>query len=197
MSLARLEADVRACEVCVEHLPLGPRPLVKINARARILVIGQAPGRKAHESGVPWNDPSGDRLRAWLGVSRETFYGDPALALMPMGFCFPGTGRGGDLAPRPECRETWHEALLAAMPEVRLTLLIGRYALDAYLPEFKGRSVTEAVASWSELLPSRLPLPHPSPRNNRWLKRNPWFERDVLPALRSQVTPWMSAPASE
>ena len=186
-SLRKLSKEVSACEICREHLPLGPRPLFKIHARARILVIGQAPGRKAHESGIPWNDPSGDRLRDWLGVSRQTFYDHAAIALMPMGFCYPGTGKGGDLAPRPECREAWHAMLLSAMPAVELTLLIGRYALDAYLPAAAGRSVTAAVEGWRESFPSRLPLPHPSPRNNRWLKKNPWFERDVLPELRATV----------
>lgn len=187
MSLKRLLGEVAECRICEEFLPLGPRPLVKIWAPARLVIIGQAPGRKAHESGIPWNDPSGDRLREWLGVSREVFYDDPRIALMPMGFCFPGTGKGGDLPPRPECREAWHEQLEAAMPNLEMRLLIGRYALDAYLPESKGRSVTTVVEGWREIFPQRLPLPHPSPRNNRWLKRNPWFETEVLPKLRTQV----------
>lgn len=188
MSLKRLLAEVAECRICEEFLPLGPRPLVQIGARARIVIIGQAPGRKAHESGIPWNDPSGERLREWLGVSREVFYDDSRIALMPMGFCFPGTGKGGDLPPRPECREAWHAQLEAAMPKLEMRLLIGRYALDAYLPESKGRSVTAVVESWRDIFPGRLPLPHPSPRNNRWLKRNPWFETDVLPKLRTEVT---------
>lgn len=187
MRLTVLLDEIAACRICHEHLPLGPKPLVKIDRRARVLIIGQAPGRRAHESGVPWNDPSGDRLRDWLGVSREVFYDAPEIALMPMGFCFPGTGKGGDLPPRPECEEAWHAALLGAMPEVALVLLIGRYALDQYLPESSGLSVTAIVERWRETFPKRLPLPHPSPRNNRWLKKNPWFERDVLPELRREV----------
>lgn len=178
--------DVLECQVCVDYLPLGPRPLLKIDEDARILVIGQAPGRKAHESEIPWNDPSGDRLRDWLGVSRETFYDDPRLGLMPMGFCFPGTGKSGDLPPRPECYETWHQALLAAMPKVEMTLLIGKYALERYHPRGRG-SVTDVVSRWEDDFPTYVPLPHPSPRNNRWLKRNPWFVQEVLPALGAEV----------
>lgn len=178
---------VRGCELCLEHLPLGPQPLLKASRRVEILVIGQAPGRRAHESGVPWDDPSGDRLRDWLGVTRDAFYDDPRLGLMPMGFCYPGTGAGGDLAPRPECMEAWHEELLSEMPRLALTLLVGKYAQSAYLPYGSKLSVTEAVRSWKRTLPRLLVLPHPSPRNNRWLKSNPWFESDVLPDLRGRV----------
>lgn len=187
MALKRLLDEISACRICHEFLPLGPRPLFKIHSRARILIIGQAPGRKAHESGVPWNDPSGDRLRDWLGVTRTVFYEAPGIAIMPMGFCFPGTAKGGDLPPRPECEEAWHAPLRSAMPEVKMVLVIGRYALDAYLPESRGRSVTALVERWQETFPERVPLPHPSPRNNRWLKKNPWFEHEVLPVLRKET----------
>ena len=189
MSLDPLLRKIAACDICRAHLPLGPRPLLKVAAEARVLIIGQAPGRLAHESGVPWDDPSGNRLREWLGVSNETFYHHPGLGLMPMGFCYPGTGRGGDLAPRPECADTWHEDLLATLPRVETAVLIGRYAQQAYLPEVaKKRTVTEVVRAWRESFPRLLPLPHPSPRNNRWLRNNPWFEAEVLPALRDQVS---------
>ncbi|MEM7048451.1 MAG: uracil-DNA glycosylase family protein [Acidobacteriota bacterium] len=191
MSLSGLLDDVSRCEICQSHLPLGPRPLLRIESAARLVIIGQAPGRLAHQSGIPWNDPSGDRLRDWLGISREEFYRHPALAIMPMGFCFPGTGRGGDLAPRPECASTWHAALLAEMPRLETTLLIGRYAQNTYLDGTK-RSVTAAVKTWAETFPRLLPLPHPSPRNNRWLKQNPWFEIEVLPALRRKVAEMLS-----
>ncbi len=185
MSLLPLLDDVRACTVC-NGLPLGPRPLLQIAPGVRVLLIGQAPGRRAHESGIPWNDPSGDRLREWLGLSRAQFYDDPRLGLLPMAFCYPGTGKGGDFAPRPECQETWHERLLDHMPKIRTTLLLGKYAHARYLPDAP-KSVTEAVRSWERTAPRFFPLPHPSPRNNRWLKANPWFEADTLPALRAEV----------
>ncbi|MEM7350580.1 MAG: uracil-DNA glycosylase family protein [Acidobacteriota bacterium] len=194
MTLEPLLGRIAACEICRDHLPLGPKPLLKVAPEVRVLVIGQAPGRLAHVSGVPWDDPSGNRLRDWLGISSETFYEHPGLGLMPMGFCYPGTGQGGDLAPRPECAETWHEELLASMPHLETTVLIGRYAQLAYLPETadkraaKKRSVTEVVRAWQETFPRILPLPHPSPRNNRWLRNNPWFEAEVLPALRDRVS---------
>lgn len=187
MALDRLLQRISGCEICRAHLPLGPRPLLKVGAEARVLVIGQAPGRLAHESGVPWDDPSGKRLRDWLGVSDATFYEDPGLGLMPMGFCYPGTGKGGDLAPRAECAEAWHEELLAGMTGLRTTVLVGRYAQSAYLPGAPKRSVTETVRAWRETFPRLLPLPHPSPRNNIWLRKNPWFEAEVLPALRDRV----------
>ena len=157
------------------------------HAQARILIIGQAPGRRVHETGIPWNDPSGDRLRQWLGIERETFYDARLFGIVPMGFCYPGTGISGDLPPRPECAEEWHDALLAHMPAVELTVLLSRYALDRYLAERMKRNLTETVRAWREYRPRFLPLPHPSPRNNRWLVRNPWFEEDVLPSLRRRV----------
>ena len=185
-SLASLLAEVRSCTLCAEHLPLGPRPVVQLRASARILVAGQAPGRRVHETGVPFNDPSGDRLRAWMGVSREVFYDAKRVAIAPMGFCFPGTGSSGDLAPRPECAATWRAPLLARLKSLQLTLVIGQYAQAYHLPD-AGNSVTDVVQSWRKFWPHAVPLPHPSPRNNRWLKRNPWFEEELLPMVRKRV----------
>ena len=186
-SMDRLLREVRACTLCAEHLPGDPRPVLQAHPRARLLIVGQAPGRRVNASGVPWDDPSGDRLRAWLGVDRDTFYRGDSFALVPMGFCYPGTGRSGDLPPRPECAPAWHERLRARMPEVRLTLLLSRYAHAAYLGATAKATLTETVRAWEEYLPGHLPLPHPSPRNNRWLKRNAWFERELLPELRELV----------
>lgn len=186
MRLDRLLTEVRACEVCVEHLPLGARPILSAHTEARLLIIGQAPGKRVHESGVPWDDASGKRLRAWLGIDERAFYGK-RVALVPMGFCYPGTGRSGDLPPRKECAELWHERLLGLLPEVQLTLLLSRYAHVAYLGPRIKRTLTDTVAAWREYLPRYLPLPHPSPRNNRWLKQNPWFEEEVVPTLQARV----------
>lgn len=185
-ALNRLLAEIRDCTICAEHLPFGPRPIVAAHEEARILVIGQAPGKRVHESGIPWDDPSGTRLREWMGVDEKTFYDPKKLALMPMGFCYPGTGKSGDLPPRPECREAWHEALLRRLPNVRLTLLLSRYAQSAYLQD-GGKTVTENVRAWNDFAPSRIPLPHPSPRNNIWLKKNPWFAAKLLPVLQASV----------
>jgi len=186
-SLPTLLAEVRACTLCAEHLPLGPRPIVQVHPSARILIAGQAPGRKVHETGVPFNDASGDRLRAWLGISREVFYDARQVAILPMGFCFPGTGKSGDLPPRPECAPAWRSALLAHLETLKLTLVIGQYALAYHLPN-AGASVTEAVQAWRSRWPHTIPLPHPSPRNNIWLKRNPWFEEELIPVLRARVS---------
>lgn len=186
-ALDRLLLDVVACIECAAHLPHAPRPVVRAGAGARVLVVGQAPGSRVHATGVPWNDPSGVRLREWLGVDEAAFYDTSRFALMPMGFCYPGKGRSGDLPPRPECAPLWHEKLLARMPEVRLTLLLSQYALERYLGARAKGSVTETVRAWREYAPQFLPLPHPSPRNNLWLARNPWFEREVLPELRRRV----------
>ncbi len=183
---ADLLVSVRACTACA-GLPFGPRPIVQLSSSARILVAGQAPGSRAHNAGIPFDDPSGDRLREWLGVDRDTFYDENRIAILPMGFCYPGTGRGGDLPPRPECAALWRRKLLAQLPAVELTLLIGNYAQSWHLPETKGQTVTQTVKGWREHLPAALPLPHPSPRNNRWLRSNPWFEQEVLPQLREQV----------
>jgi len=185
-SAASLFNEVRRCTICAEHLPLGPRPIFQLHPQAHILIVGQAPGRKAHESGVPFSDASGDRLRQWLGLTPEVFYDAKQVALIPMGFCFPGTGKGGDLPPRPECAPAWREKLLRQLKQLQLTLVIGQYALDYHLPD-AGTSVTSAVQSWREHWPHTVPLPHPSPRNNMWLRRNPWFEKELLPQLRARV----------
>ncbi len=182
-----LLSDIRACEVCSEHLPLGPRPVLSAHRDARLLIIGQAPGKRVHESGVPWGDPSGDRLRAWLGVDKRVFY-SKRIALIPMGFCYPGTGRSGDLPPRPECAPLWHEPLLEKQGGIKLTLLLSRYAHAYYLGTRQKKNLTETVKAWREYTPAILPLPHPSPRNNIWLKKNPWFPAEVLPYLRRRVT---------
>jgi uracil-DNA glycosylase len=185
-AFATLLRRVRACTLCAGELPHGPRPVLQLHSAARILIAGQAPGRKVHQSGVPFDDPSGDRLRAWLGITRETFYDPTQVAILPMGFCYPGTGKSGDLPPRPECAPAWRPELLAHLKEVQLTLVIGQYALAYHLPNQKA-SVTEAVQNWKAGWPHTVPLPHPSPRNNRWLKRHPWFEEEVLPALKGRV----------
>jgi uracil-DNA glycosylase len=186
-SLAVLLTEVRACVLCAEHLPLGPRPVVQVHPLARILIAGQAPGRKVHETGVPFNDASGDRLRTWLGMSREVFYDAKQLAILPMGFCFPGTGKSGDLPPRPECAPAWRAAVLSRLKHLQLTLVIGQYAQAYHLPN-EAASVTEAVQAWRKNWPLTVPLPHPSPRNNLWLKRNPWFEKELIPVLRTRVS---------
>lgn len=185
-STKKLLAEVRACTLCRAHLPLGPRPVLQVHGGARVLIAGQAPGRKVHETGVPFDDASGDRLRDWMGVTRDQFYDPKSIAILPMGFCFPGTGKSGDLPPRPECPPAWREQLLAHLPKLELTLVIGKYAQSYHLPDAKG-GVTQVVQDWRAHWPAVLPLPHPSPRNNIWLKKNPWFPRQVLPALRKRV----------
>ena len=187
-ALAQTLGEARDCRVCAAHLPLGPRPILRASVTARLLIVGQAPGTRVHETGIPWNDPSGDRLRAWLGLDRHIFYDESRIAIMPMGFCYPGVARsGGDAPPRPECAPLWHDRLRRHMPQIALTLLVGTYAQRHYLGRRRKRSVTETVRAWREFLPEFLPLPHPSWRNTGWLKRNPWFEAEVLPALRRSV----------
>ena len=185
-TLAALLRDVRACELCAANLPLGPRPILQCHSAARILIAGQAPGRKVHESGVPFQDASGDRLRSWLGITPDVFYDERKIAILPMGFCFPGTGASGDLPPRPECAPAWRRELLSHFRTLQLTLVIGQYAQLYHLPG-SGSSVTEIVQSWSKQSPSIFPLPHPSPRNNRWIIQNPWFAQELLPALKARV----------
>jgi uracil-DNA glycosylase len=185
-SFSSLLADVRACTICKDHLPLGPRPVLQMHPKARILIAGQAPGRKVHDSGVPFDDPSGKRLREWLGVTREVFYDPKQIALLPMGFCYPGSARSGDLPPRPECAPAWRQQLLAKLQHVQLTLVLGRYAQSYHFGK-TNVSLTELVRSWRSYWPNMIPLPHPSPRNNLWLRRNPWFDAEVVPALRKQV----------
>ena len=186
-SFAKLLKDVQACTLCRAHLPLGPRPVVQMHPDARILIAGQAPGSKVHKTGVPFDDPSGDRLRAWMGVDKAMFYDAARIAILPMGFCYPGTGKSGDLPPRPECTIAWREKLLAQMPNIRLTLVIGQYAQAWHLKDSAKPNLTDTVNAWREYWPAVLPLPHPSPRNNIWLKRNAWFEGDVLPSLQKRI----------
>lgn len=178
---------VRACMLCAEHLPHSPRPVFTVHPKAKILIIGQAPGRKVHESGIPWNDASGQRLRTWLGVDEVSFYNPELFALLPMGFCYPGSGRSGDLPPRPECAPQWHKVLITMMPEIRLTLLFGQYAQSRYLGESRKSTLTETVRNWQAYIPNYLPLPHPSPRNQIWERKNPWFEAEILPYLKTAV----------
>jgi uracil-DNA glycosylase len=179
--------DIAACNACAVHLPHPPRPVLSVSAGARVLIIGQAPGRRVHESGIPWSDASGNQLRAWLQVTKQQFYDADRIAIIPMGFCYPGKGSSGDLPPRPECAPLWHSRLLASMPDIRLALLIGSYAQAYYLKQRAKANLTATVASYSEYLPQFFPLPHPSPRNRFWLSRNPWFETEVVPVLRAKV----------
>ena len=187
LSFEELVQQVRACNLCADFLPLGPRPVVQLSPESRILVVGQAPGRRVHETGVPFNDPSGDRLRQWMGITREEFYDDRKLAILPMGFCYPGTGKSGDLPPRPECAPAWRSALLERLPNIALTLVIGQYAHAWHLTGAK-KSVTENVRNWQHFWPEVLPMPHPSPRNNLWLRRNAWFETEVIPELQERIS---------
>ena len=179
--------QVRACTLCAAHLPHKARPVLQLHPQARILIASQAPGRKVHESGIPFDDASGNRLREWMGVTREVFYDPTQVAIVPMGLCFPGSGKSGDLPPRPECAPAWRKPLLSHLRHLELTLLIGQYA-QAYHLGPENSSLTEAVKSWRDHWPDVIPLPHPSPRNNLWLRRNPWFEAEILPALRSRVS---------
>ncbi len=188
MSLDTVLAGIRACRACADELPHEPRPVVRVSPATRLLICGQAPGRRVHESGLPFDDPSGDRLRGWLGLDRETFYGDPSVGVAAMAFCFPGTDpKGGDYPPPRRCAELWRGRLLEQLPKVELTLLVGWHAIDWSLGERARPSMTATVAHWRDYLPDALPLPHPSWRNTGWLKRNPWFEAEVTPWLRGRV----------
>jgi len=179
--------EIRACRVCEAALPLGPKPMLRASATAKLLIVGQAPGRRVHETGIPWNDPSGDRLRIWLGMTREEFYDERRIAIVPTGLCYPGSGPRGDSPPRPECAPLWHPKLRALIPRIELTLLIGQYAQAYYLGARRKKSLRETVQAYREFLPEFLPLPHPSPRNRLWFKKNPWFEADVIPLLKDRV----------
>jgi uracil-DNA glycosylase len=185
--LSVLVAEARACALCAPHLAHPPRPVFRLGRGARVAIIGQAPGAKVHESGVPWQDDSGDHLRAWLQVDRATFDDPDAFAILPMGFCWPGRRSGGDLPPRPECAPTWHERLLAELPALQLYLLVGQYAQGRYLEGREKASLTETVRSFDDYLPDRIPLPHPSWRSKVWMKKHPWFEAKLLPVLRRRV----------
>ncbi len=191
-TFSQLLTQIRACQLCRKNLPHEPRPIVQASTQSQILIIGQAPGRKVHESGMPWDDASGDRLREWLGVSKTAFYNPESFAIMPMGFCFPGshnktTGGSGDLPPMKICAPTWHDKLLAQMPEIKLTLIIGQYAMKHHLESNKA-NLTQTVKNYKDFLPQKFVLPHPSPRNNIWMAKNPWFESEVLPALKKKIS---------
>jgi len=190
--LPLLLKEVHACTICAAHLPQGPRPVLQVDARARILIAGQAPGSKVHASCVPFADASGERLREWMGIDRDQFYDQELVAILPMGFCYPGTGTSGDLPPRKECAPQWRARLLQAMPRIELTLVIGQYAMAWHLPAATTKNLTETVRAWREHWPAVLPLPHPSPRNNIWLKANPWFAADLVPAVQSRVRSLLS-----
>jgi uracil-DNA glycosylase len=186
--LDRLLAEIRACQLCVAHLPHGVRPVLQASASARLLIVSQAPGRKVHASGIPFDDVSGDRLRDWLGIDKTLFYDAARVAIVPMGFCFPGSARGADLPPRRECAPAWHPRLLPFLKKVELTLAIGRYAQLGLLGARAGASLTDTVRDWRmHLANGVLPLPHPSPRNQLWTRRNPWFAEELLPVLRERV----------
>lgn len=186
-TLDALLRAVRACHVCAAQLPLGPRPVLQIGASARILIVGQAPGAKVHASGIPWSDASGERLRTWMGIAASVFYDESRIAILPMGFCYPGRGASGDRPPRRECAPLWHDRLLAQMTHIELTLLVGGYAQAHFLERAGHTSLTATMRDWRRLAPRIIPLPHPSPRNVAWFKANPWFEGEVLPQLQRSV----------
>lgn len=186
MTIGKLLGEIRSCNYC-KDLPLGPRPVLNFSDKSKVLIVGQAPGTAVHQTGIPWNDPSGDRLRCWLNIDRKLFYNVDYFSIVPMGYCYPGRGKSGDLPPRKECAQLWLEKILAAIPQIELTLLIGQYAQDYYLGATKKKTLTETVRCWQEYSPHFLPLPHPSPRNNIWLKKNPWFEEEVIPYLQRKI----------
>lgn len=187
LKLQRLTVDIRSCSLCEQYLPFQPNPIVRPSKKAKILIIGQAPGTKVHETSISWNDASGNKLREWMGIDRDIFYDLNKIAIMPMGFCYPGKGKSGDLPPRPECAPQWHEALLKLMPQIELMLLIGMYSQKYYLGKERKANLTETVKAWKQYAPKYLPMPHPSPRNKLWLKKNAWFELEVIPELRKRV----------
>jgi uracil-DNA glycosylase len=192
-SLDHLLAEIAACTVCEPNLEHGPRPIVQAGNAARIVIIGQAPGRRVHESGVPWDDASGRTLRRWLDLTNEQFYDPDIVALVPMGFCYPGSSPSGDNPPRPECAPLWHERLLGELPENRLDIIIGTYAQKRYITDRK-KTLTATVANWAAYLPGRVVLPHPSPRNQHWLTKNPWFESQTLPAVQQRIAEFLKPP---
>ena len=186
-TLGSLLAAVRDCRICEAQLPLGPRPVLRAAETARILLVGQAPGVRVHMTGIPWDDPSGERLREWMEVGKDVFYDESRIAIIPMGYCYPGRGKGGDLPPRRECAELWLDHLLAKLPRIELTLLIGWHAQRHYLGHRRKSSLAETTKAWREYAPRYIPLPHPSPRNTPWLQRNSWFEQQLLPELRVRI----------
>ena len=186
-TLGSLLAAVRDCRACEAHLPLGPRPVLRAAGTARILIVGQAPGLRVHMTGIPWDDPSGERLRGWMGVGKDVFYDESRIAIIPMGYCYPGRGKGGDMPPRRECAELWLDHLLAKLPRIELTLLIGQHAQRHYLGGRRKSSLAETTKAWQDYGPRYIPLPHPSPRNTPWFQRNPWFEQQLLPEIRMRI----------
>jgi uracil-DNA glycosylase len=186
-TLDALLTAVRGCRACEAHLPLGPRPVLRAGKTARILVVGQAPGVRVHTTGIPWADPSGERLRAWMGVDTDVFYDESRIAIIPMGYCYPGRGNGGDMPPRRECASLWLDHLLAKLPQIELTLLIGQYAQRHFLASRRKPSLAETAKAWREYAPQYIPLPHPSPRNQPWFKRHVWFEEQLVPMLQSRI----------
>ena len=187
LTLEALLTAVRACRACEAYLPLGPRPVLRAAATARILIVGQAPGARVHKTGIPWDDPSGERLRAWMGVSKDDFYDESRIAIIPMGYCYPGRGRGGDLPPRGECAKLWLGKLLARLPSIELTLLIGQHAQRHFLGQRRKATLAETLKAWVQYAPDYIPLPHPSPRNTPWLQRNSGFQQELLPELRKRI----------
>ncbi|MDA8781846.1 uracil-DNA glycosylase family protein [Porticoccaceae bacterium] len=190
--LRLLAEDIRRCQLCEPELPFGARPVLQVSPQAKILIAGQAPGRKVHASGIPFDDPSGDRLRDWLGVTPEQFYNPELFAIVPMGFCYPGTGKSGDLPPRPECAITWRAKLLQRLPNIQTTLVIGKYAHDYHFSG-KAQTVTALVKDWCYHWPGKIPLPHPSPRNNLWLRKNPWFDAETVPEIQRYISALLAA----
>lgn len=186
-TMNRLLSEIRNCSICKDFLPNAPNPIIQASQSSKILVIGQAPGQKVQDSGIPWDDASGNTLRVWLGVDKQTFYNEKIFALIPMGFCFPGTGKSGDLPPRPECAPFWHQHVLQSIPDIKLSLLIGQYAQTYYLKNSAKKTLTETVKNYNEYLPDFLPLPHPSPRNNIWQKKNEWFKESLVQVLQEKV----------
>lgn len=186
----KLLTEIKKCTVCKDILPNNPKPIIQVSTASKIVIIGQAPGQRVQESGIPWDDASGNNLRDWLGVDKQTFYNKKVFALIPMGFCFPGRGKSGDLPPRPECAPLWHQQVLESINEIKLILLIGQYAQNYYLGNSCKQTLTETVKNYREYLPNCLPLPHPSPRNNIWQKKNNWFKEDVIPAVQEIMLPY-------
>lgn len=187
IQFSALNNDILNCQICKEFLPLGPNPVVQIDPRAKILIAGQAPGRIVHQTGIPFNDQSGNRLRDWMGIDKEVFYDANQIAILPMGFCFPGTGKSGDLPPRKECADKWRVPVLQQLTNIRLTLLIGQYAIKWHLGKEMKKNLTDTVKNWKSYPSELIPLPHPSPRNYGWIKKNPWFEEEVLPNLKNKI----------
>ena len=192
ISLETLLTQIRTCRRCEGMLPLGARPVLRAKETARILIVGQAPGLRVHETGIPWNDPSGDRLREWMGLDRDDFYDDTRVAIIPMGFCYPGRNpKGGDLPPRPECAPLWADTLRSMLPGIALTVLAGQYAQRWHLGDRMKGNLTDTVKRWREYAPHHIPLPHPSFRNNLWIKQNTWFTEEVIPYLKKRVAELM------